>query len=121
MGRADVGDPVADRLAGRVLQGTAAGVDGQYLGPEHPHPNHVEALALHVHAPHVDVTLEAQERRRRGGRDPVLAGARLGDDPPLAHATRQKHLGERVVDLVRPGVVEVFPLQVQPLDRKSVV
>ena len=42
----------------------------------------------------------------------MLAGAGLGDDPPLAHAHRQQHLAEGVVDLVGAGVVEVFALEV---------
>ena len=46
----------------------------------------------------------------------MLAGAGLGDDPPLAHALRQQRLAERVVELVRAGVVEVLALEV---DRAS--
>src|SRR3989454_11393917 len=41
----------------------------------------------------------------------MLAGARLGDDAPLAHAPRQQHLPERVVDLVGAGVVQVLALE----------
>jgi hypothetical protein len=41
----------------------------------------------------------------------VLAGARLGDDARLAHAPRQQHLADAVVDLVRAGVAEVLALE----------
>ena len=41
----------------------------------------------------------------------MLAGAGLGDDAPLAHAAGEQRLAERVVDLVRAGVREVFALQ----------
>src|SRR6185312_16602540 len=47
-----------------------------------------------------------------GGRDAVLAGAGLRDDPRLAHALGEQHLAERVVHLVRAGVVQVLALQV---------
>ena len=43
---------------------------------------------------------------------PVLSGAGLGDDPPLAHPLGQQRLPEGVVDLVGPGVVEVLALEI---------
>jgi len=42
----------------------------------------------------------------------VLPRARLGHDALLAHALDQERLAQSVVDLVRPGVVEVFALEV---------
>jgi hypothetical protein len=45
----------------------------------------------------------------------VLPGARLGDDPVLAHASRQQGLTEGVVELVGAGVAEVLALQVNPV------
>ena len=44
----------------------------------------------------------------------MLAGARLGDDARLAHAADEQALAERVVDLVRAGVRQVFSLEVDP-------
>ena len=46
-----------------------------------------------------------------GGGDAVLTGAGLGDDPVLAHPLGEQRLTEGVVDLVRAGVGEVFPLE----------
>ena len=43
--------------------------------------------------------------------DAVLAGAGLGDDPPLAQPPGEQRLADRVVDLVRAGVVQVLALQ----------
>jgi hypothetical protein len=42
----------------------------------------------------------------------VLACAGLGDDARLAHAHREQDLPEAVVDLVRPGVIELVALEV---------
>ena len=42
----------------------------------------------------------------------MLAGSGLGDDALLAHAAGEQRLAERVVDLVRAGVEEVFTLEV---------
>ena len=42
----------------------------------------------------------------------MLAGAGLGDDPGLAHAPRQQDLAQHVVDLVRAGVVQLVPLEI---------
>jgi len=40
----------------------------------------------------------------------MLAGPGLGDDPPLAHLQREPDLPQRVVQLVRAGVEQVFAL-----------
>ena len=40
------------------------------------------------------------------------AGAGLGDHARLAHPPRQQRLADRIVDLVRPGVVQVLALDV---------
>jgi hypothetical protein len=42
----------------------------------------------------------------------VHAGAGLGDDALLAHVAREQRLADRVVDLVRAGVVQVLALEV---------
>ena len=42
----------------------------------------------------------------------MLPGAGFGDHPLLAHALHQQPLAHDVVDLVRAGVVQVFPLDV---------
>ena len=88
--------------------------DRDDLGAEQLHAGDVEGLAAGVLLAHVDDALEAEERGRRGGRDAVLAGARLGDDARLAHAHGEQRLAEDVVDLVRAGVVEVLALEQDP-------
>ena len=42
----------------------------------------------------------------------MLAGPGFRDDARLAHAPREQRLADRVVDLVRAGVVQVLALQV---------
>ena len=109
----DVGDPVAHRLVDGVLQRGRARRHLAHLGAERAHAQHVGGLAADVLGAHVDDALEAQQRAGRGRRHAVLAGAGLGDDARLAEPQRQQRLAERVVDLVRAGVVEVLALQVQ--------
>ena len=69
-------------------------------------------LPLHVLAAHVDDALEAVAGADRRRRDAVLPRAGLGNHARLAHATREHRLADRVVDLVRAGVVEVLAFQV---------
>ena len=114
VGRLDVRDPVAHRLVDRVLERRAAGRDRPDLRAERPHPEHVRLLALDVLGAHVDDARQAEQRAGRRGRDAVLAGAGLGDDPGLAEPAGQERLAERVVDLVGAGVGEVLALQVEP-------
>ena len=112
VGRADVGDPVAQRLVHRVLERRGAVLDGVDLGAEQLHPQDVQRLALDVDRAHVDLARQAEERAGGGGGDAVLAGAGLGDDARLAHPARQQQLPDAVVDLVRARVTEVLALEV---------
>ena len=112
VGRADVGDPVAQRPVDRVLEGRRAALHRPDLGAEEAHADDVEGLAGDVLGAHVDDAGEAEVGAggRRG--DAVLAGAGLGDDPRLAEALGEEHLADAVVDLVRPRVTEVLALEV---------
>ena len=114
MGRLDVRDPVADRLARRLLQRLRAEVDAAHLRAEQPHPLDVGTLAAHVLFAHVDDAVEARSARHRRGGDAVLAGAGLGDDPLLTEPPREHRLAERIVQLVRAGVEKVLALEVDP-------
>src|SRR3546814_3028697 len=60
---------------------------------------------------HVDHALQTHQRARGRRRHPVLAGARLGDHPGLAHLPGEQGLTQHIVDLVGSGVVEVFSLR----------
>ena len=83
------------------------------LGAERVHPEHVRRLAADVLRAHVHDARQAEQRAGGGGRDAVLAGAGLGDDPGLAEPAGQERLAERVVDLVRAGVGEILALEVE--------
>ena len=76
------------------------------------HALDVRSLALDVEFAHEDFALEAQKRRHGRRRDAVHAGARFGDQAFLAHAFGEERLADRVVYLVRAGVVEVLSLQI---------
>ena len=52
-----------------------------------------------------------EQRADRGSRDAVLSRAGFRDDALLVHASREQHLAERVVDLVRTCVQEIFTLR----------
>ena len=88
---------------------------GRTSAPSSSHPLDVRRLAADVLAAHVDDALEAEARAHRRGRDAVLAGAGLRDDPPLAEPLRDHRLAERVVQLVRAGVQQILALQVHAL------
>jgi hypothetical protein len=42
----------------------------------------------------------------------VLAGAGFGDDAGFTHALGQQSLTDGVIHLVRAGMIQVFPLQI---------
>ena len=111
VGIVDVRHPVAHGLVERILQGLRARGDGADLRAEKAHPVDVGRLAVDVLLAHVHDALEAEARRDGCGRDPVLAGPGLGDDPGLAHASGEQGLSHGVVHLVRAGMVEVLALE----------
>src|SRR3954454_17187045 len=110
----DGAHPVAERLVECILQSARTRRHGDDCRPEQAHACDVECLPLRVDLAHVDDALEAEQRSGRCRRDPVLTGARFGNDPGLAHSAREQHLPEHIVDLVRAGVVEVFALEQHP-------
>ena len=109
----DMRDPVAQRVVHRVLQGRGAGMHRHDLGAEQFHPEDIRLLPLDVGRAHVDDARYVEQRAGGGGRDPVLAGAGLGDDAAPAHAAREQDLAEHVIDLVRAGVVELVAFEIE--------
>ncbi len=109
----DMGDPVAQRLVHRVLQGRRARMHRHHLGAEQFHAEDIGLLPLDVGGAHIDDAGQVEERAGGRRRHPVLAGAGLGDDPALAHPPRQQDLAQHVVDLVRAGMVELVALQIE--------
>ena len=108
----DALDPVAERGGDGVGERAVPSSTGHDLGAEQAHLVDVERLPADVLDTHEDGALHAHERRGRRGGDSVLTRAGLGDHALLAHALGEQALAERVVDLVRTGVVEILALQV---------
>ena len=112
VGRTHVCDPVAKGLVDGFLESLLSGFDTADFGPEEPHANDVETLALHVDGAHVNDTLHPESGRDGGGGDTMLPGPGLGNDAFFTETFRENDLAESIIDLVRAGVEEVFALQV---------
>ena len=111
-GRFDIRHPIAHRFIDGVLERPAAAFNRDDLGAEQLHAEDVGPLPADIDAAHVDVTLQAKQSHRSGCADAVLAGARLSDDAALAHPIRQQALPQRIVDLVRAGMRQVFTFEI---------
>ena len=85
-------------------------MDGHDAGAQLAHAEHVELLSADVLIAHVDVAFESEDGGGGGGGHPVLARARLGDHPGLAHAHGEQAVAQGAVDLVGAGVAEVLSL-----------
>src|SRR4029450_4930727 len=116
VGRLDVRDPVADRLACRLLERPRAELDGTHLWAEEAHGRGGGGcMSRHVRGAQVDDAVEPEPRADRRGGDAVLARSGLRDDALLAQAPCDERLPERVVDLVGACVTEVLTLEVDGL------
>ena len=104
--------PVAEGLVRGVAQGARAAAHRADLGAQQLHAEDVGPLPADVFLAHVDHAFQAEQCTGRGGGHAVLPGPGFGDHSPLAHPPRQQRLAERVVDLVRAGVVQVLAFQV---------
>ena len=112
MGGVEARRPVAQRFVDGVLERASAAFHRHYLGAHQPHPEDIELLPLDVLRTHVDQCLEPDQRAGDGGRDPMLAGAGLGDQAGLAHALRQQCLGQHLVGLVCAAVKQVLAFEI---------
>jgi len=112
MGALDAPRPIAQRLVYSILEQPGAGPHLMHLGPQELHAEDVHALPRHVPLAHVHLRPEAEHGGGHGGGHPVLPRPRLRDEPLLPHAPGQERLPHHVVELVRPAVAEVLPLQV---------
>jgi hypothetical protein len=109
---AHIGDPVAHRFIGGVLQSLRTARHGNDARAEQLHAKDVERLTLRVFLAHVNVALETEARCDSGGRHAVLTGARFSDDARLAHTPGEQRLPQRVVDFMRAGMQQIFALEV---------
>src|SRR6185436_2201119 len=112
IGVGDICDPIAQRFVNCVFESSRAGVYFTNFRAEQLHAKNVQLLTTHVFGAHVDHTIESKQRADSRGCDAVLTRARLGDDALLVHATSEQDLANRVVDLMRAGVQEIFAFEV---------
>src|SRR5690606_28313527 len=71
----------------------------------------VGALSPHILGSHVDHARQTEMCTGGSRGHAVLPCARFRNDSLLAHPQRQQSLAQRVIDLVRPGVVEVLAFE----------
>src|SRR5262245_34793236 len=111
MGRLDTGHPVAEGLVDRVAKRLATARNRTNFRAEKLHAVDIRRLATDILLAHVDDTVEAEVST--GGRrcHAVLTRTRLGNLPLLSHPQSEQRLAERVVDLVRAGVIQILALQ----------
>jgi hypothetical protein len=76
------------------------------------HPEYVESLPPHILGAHINDAFESRKSANGRCRHAVLSRSCFGDYPLLAHSPRQQNLAQRIVYLVRAGVIEVLALQV---------
>ena len=86
----DAGCPHAKRLVGRILERLGSALHRMHVRAEQTHHVHVERLALDVSRAHIDVDRYAELRADRRGRDAVLTGAGLREQPAFAHPPREQ-------------------------------
>ena len=112
MGGLKASRPVAQCFINSVLETGAAVRHGHHGRAHQLHSENVQLLPLDVPRTHVDDRLEPHQRADHRGRHAMLPGARLGNQPGLAHTLGEQTLGEHLVRLVCAAVEQVFALQI---------
>ncbi len=105
-------DPVAHGFVGSIFQGLATRRGRNNRGTQHPHPVDIRLLPLHVDAAHVHNAFQAHQGANRSRCHAVLTGTRFGNDAFFAEPLRDQNLTNGVIDFMRSGMAQVFPLQV---------
>ncbi len=103
--------PVSHRFVDCVAKRLRAAFDRTDLCAQKLHAKDIRFLSPNIFAAHVDGAGQTEMGARGGRGNTMLAGAGFGDHACLAHSQRQQCLTDRVVDLVRTGVVEVFSFE----------
>ncbi|KAH3670515.1 hypothetical protein OGAPHI_001030 [Ogataea philodendri] len=103
--------PVSEGLRSGVSQSLGTVGDGNDVGSEDSHPEHVQSLSSDVLCSHENRTLDTELGTGSGSGHTVLAGSGLCDDVGLAESSGNQDLCQSVVDLVRSGMVEVLSLE----------
>jgi len=103
--------PITNRFTRCVLQRPRSARHWNDGRSHESHAEHVQLLAPHVFFTHVDHALQTESGADRRRRDTVLARSSLGNDSALPHSQCEERLADRIVDLVRAGVVQVLALQ----------
>ena len=111
MGGVDRRHPVPHRFVDRVAEGSRTARYRTDLGAEQFHAEYVRCLTADVFFAHENDTGQTKASTSSRGRHTVLAGAGFGDHSRLAHSLGQQRLAQRVVDLVRAGVIQVLALE----------
>lgn len=111
MGVFDARHPIAHGFVDGVAERARTAFDGTDFGSHQPHAKHVGLLTADIFGPHIDDAGQAKVGARRRRRDTVLPGSGLRDDACLFHTQGQQRLAERIVDLVRAGVIQVLALE----------
>ena len=108
----DIGHPVAHGLVKCILQRSGTRLDRDHFGAQQAHAVNVDGLALDILAPHVHNALHTQTRSNSRRCHAVLPGAGFRNHAFLAQTFSEQRLAYRIVYLVRTGMVEIFPFQV---------
>ena len=112
MGIINVGSPIADSLAGGILQGTGTSGHRHHLCSQQLHAENIQFLALNIHSSHKYLAFHAKESCHSGGGHTMLTSTSFGDYLLLAHALCQKSLSQSIVNLVGASVKQILPLEI---------
>jgi len=109
MGVFERGDPVPQCRTDGILECLESVVYRHHLCAQEPHLFHIGHLTLNIDAPHVYTAFKTEERGRGSSCNAVLTGACFRNYASLAHTARHQRLSNRIVDLVRSCMKQIFP------------
>src|SRR6056297_1592074 len=103
---------VAQGSIHRIGQGLGTLGSRNYLCTEKFHTAYIGSLAFDIDGTHEDLTLDTEKSCGGCGGNTVLTSSRFGNHLFGSHAFGQKELSDRIVDLMGPGMIQIFPFEV---------
>mmetsp|Transcript_16550 Transcript_16550/g.30032 ORF Transcript_16550/g.30032 Transcript_16550/m.30032 type:complete len:523 (+) Transcript_16550:478-2046(+) len=103
--------PITHSLVNRILQRRLTIMHRDNLRSQRVHTENIQLLTFAIHSTHVHSAVQAKLGTNGRRRNTMLPRTSLGNDTRLTNPLRQESLTNGIVNLVRPSMRQILPLE----------